>query len=63
LLADPDRVAIEGFGVWQEKKQYGKVSFGVVRSTFILDEQGIVIKVFPKANPDTNAQDILNFLQ
>lgn len=63
LLADPDRVAIEGFGVWQEKKQYGKISFGVVRSTFILDEQGVVIKVFPKANPDTNATDILNFLQ
>lgn len=62
LLADPDRVAIEGFGVWQEKKQYGKVSFGVVRSTFVLDEQGTVIKVFPKANPDTNAADILAFL-
>ena len=63
LLSDPDRVAIEAFGVWQEKKLYGKVSFGIVRSTFVLDETGTVIKVFPKANPDTNAQDILAFLQ
>ena len=62
LLSDPDLVAIQGFGVWQEKVMYGKKSFGVVRSTFVLDEEGTVIKVFEKAKPDTNAFEILEFL-
>ena len=59
LLSDPERKAIESFGVWQEKKLYGKVSMGVVRTTFIIDENGIVEKVMPKVKPDTNAIDIL----
>jgi peroxiredoxin Q/BCP len=62
LLSDPDRIAIEGFGVWQEKKLYGKISMGVVRTAFVLDEDGVVIKVFPKAKPDTNAAEILEYL-
>lgn len=62
LLSDPELKAIQGFGVWQEKKNYGKVSMGVVRSTFILDENGVVEKVFPKAKPDTNAAEILEYL-
>jgi len=62
LLADPERIAIEGFGVWQEKKLYGKVSMGVVRSTFILDQEGRVEKVMPKVKPDTNAAEILEYL-
>ncbi|MBQ5755085.1 MAG: thioredoxin-dependent thiol peroxidase [Oscillospiraceae bacterium] len=61
LLSDPELKAIQGFGVWQEKKNYGKVSMGVVRSTFILDENGVVEKVFPKAKPDTNAAEILEY--
>jgi peroxiredoxin Q/BCP len=48
--------------VWQEKKLYGKVSFGVVRTTFIIDENGIIEKVMPKVKPDTNAAEILEFL-
>ena len=59
LLSDPERVAIEAYGVWQEKKQYGKVSMGVVRTTFLIDEQGMVAKVMPKVKPDTNAAEIL----
>ena len=59
LLSDPERVAIEAYGVWQEKKQYGKVSMGVVRTTFLIDEQGNVAKVMPKVKPDTNAAEIL----
>lgn len=59
LLSDPDRIAIEAYGVWQEKKQYGKVAFGVVRTTFIIDENGNIEKVMPKVKPDTNAADIL----
>ena len=62
LLSDPDLEAIQAYGVWQEKKLYGKVSFGVVRTTFIIDENGIIEKVMPKVKPDTNAQEILEFL-
>ena len=62
LLSDPDRVAIESFGAWAEKKLYGKVSMGVVRCTFLIDEQGIVTHVMPKAKPDTNAAEILAML-
>ena len=62
LLSDPERAAIEGFGVWQEKKLYGKVSMGGVRSTFIIDEDGKVEKVMPKVKPDTNAAEILEYL-
>lgn len=59
LLSDPERVAIESYGVWQEKKLYGKVSMGVVRTTFIVDENGDILKVMPKVKPDTNAEEIL----
>ena len=59
LLSDPERIAIEAYGVWQEKKMYGKVSFGVVRTTFIIDEQGNIEKIMPKVKPDTNAAEIL----
>jgi peroxiredoxin Q/BCP len=62
LLSDPERQAIEAYGVWQEKKNYGKVSMGVVRSTFIIDEKGIIEKVMPKVKPDTNAAEILAYL-
>ena len=62
LLSDPERTAIESFGAWAEKKLYGKVSMGIVRCTFIIDEQGIVTHVMPKVKPDTNAQEILAML-
>ena len=60
LLSDPDLVAIQTYGVWQEKKLYGKTSFGVVRTTFIIDEAGKISAVMPKVKPDTNAGEILN---
>ncbi len=62
LLSDPDLIAIQAFGVWQEKKLYGKVSMGVVRSTFIISPDGTVEKVMPKVKPDTNAAEILEYL-
>ena len=62
LLSDPDRVAIDAFGVWSEKKLYGKLSFGVNRTTFLIDEQGIITHVMPKVKPDTNAAEILALL-
>lgn len=62
LISDPELVAIQAYGVWQEKKNYGKVSMGVVRSTFIIDENGMIEKVMPKVKPDTNAEEILAYL-
>ena len=59
LLSDPELSAIKAYGVWQEKKLYGKLGFGVVRTTFIIDEQGNIEKIMPKVKPDTNAQEIL----
>ncbi|MFY0942318.1 thioredoxin-dependent thiol peroxidase [Clostridioides difficile] len=63
LLSDPDLVAIKAFYVWKEKKMYGKTALGVVRATYIIDENGIIEKVFEKAKPDTNAQEILEYLE
>lgn len=63
LLSDPEHSVIEAFGAWQEKKNYGKVSFGTVRSTFVIDENGVIEKVMPKVKPDTNAAEILEYLR
>lgn len=62
LLSDPERHAIEAYDVWKEKKQYGKVSMGVVRTTYVIDEAGCIEKVMPKVKPDTNAAEILAYL-
>ena len=62
LLSDPELKAIQAYDVWQEKKMYGKVSMGVVRSSFIIDEKGMVEKVMEKVKPDTNAAEILEYL-
>ena len=62
LLSDPDHAVMERYGVWQEKKNYGKVSMGVVRSTYLINEEGIIEKVMPKVKPDTNAEEILAYL-
>ena len=62
LLADPQLEAIKAYDVWQEKKLYGKVSMGVVRTTYVIDENGMIEKVMPKVKPDTNAAEILAYL-
>ena len=62
LLSDPELQAIQAYDVWQEKKLYGKTSMGVVRTTYIIDEQGMIEKVMPKVKPDTNAAEILDYL-
>ena len=62
LLSDPELQVIQAYDVWQEKKLYGKVSMGVVRTTYIIDEQGNIEKVMPKVKPDTNAAEILDYL-
>ena len=63
LLSDPELIAIKAYDVLAEKKMCGKVSFGVVRSTYIIDENGMIIKAMPKVKPDTNAAEILQFLK
>ena len=63
LLSDPQLEAIQAYGVWQEKKLYGKVSMGVVRTTFVIDEAGVVAAVMPKVKPDTNAAEVLRLLK
>lgn len=62
LLSDPELQAIQAYGVWQEKKLYGKTSMGVVRTSFLIDEQGCIEKIMPKVKPDTNAAEILAYL-
>lgn len=59
LLSDTELSAIKAYDVWQEKKLYGKVSMGVVRTTFIIDEQGNIADIMPKVKPDTNAAEVL----
>lgn len=59
LLSDPDHAVTEAYGAWQEKKLYGKVSMGVVRSTFVIDEHGNIASVMPKVKPDTNVAEVL----
>ena len=63
LLSDPELQAIQAYGVWQEKKLYGKTSMGVVRTTFLINEEGNIEKVMPKVKPDTNAAEILAYLE
>lgn len=61
LLSDPELTAIQAYDVWKEKKMYGKVSMGVVRSAYIIDENGVIEKVMPKVKPDTNAEEVLKY--
>ena len=59
ILSDSELIAINAYGVWQEKKLYGKSTMGVVRTTFIIDESGVIQKIMPKVKPDTNAEEVL----
>jgi peroxiredoxin Q/BCP len=62
LVSDPDRDLIKGFGAWGMKKNYGKEYEGILRSTFILNGKGIIIKVFPNVKPADHAAEILALL-
>jgi peroxiredoxin Q/BCP len=62
LLSDPDHCVAEMFGAWGEKRSFGKTSMGIIRSTFVIDEQGKIIKVFPKVTPENHSQQVLEFL-
>lgn len=62
LLSDPKLQAIRDYDVWHEKKLYGKVSMGIVRTTYVIDEDGMIEKVFDKVKPEVNAIDVLDYL-
>jgi peroxiredoxin Q/BCP len=59
LLADPDHSTAEAYGVWVEKKNYGKTYMGIERSSFVLDADGNVLKVMRRVKPDEHAADVL----
>lgn len=63
LLSDPELIAIQAYDVWKEKKMYGKVSMGVVRSSYLIDENGIIEKVYEKVKPDMNATEMLKDME
>jgi peroxiredoxin Q/BCP len=63
LLSDMELQAIQAYDVWKEKKSYGKTSMGVVRSTYVIGEDGMIEKAMPKVKPDTNAAEILEYLK
>ena len=62
LLSDADLTVSKSYEVWQEKKLYGKTSFGVVRSTYIINEEGIITHALYKVKPDENAEQVLDLL-
>lgn len=62
LLSDTSLSAIKAYDVWKEKKLYGKIVFGVVRSTYVIGEDGVIEKTYAKVKPDTNAAEILRYL-
>ena len=59
LLSDTERKVIEAYDVWKEKKNYGKVSMGVVRTTYLIDEQGVIIKANDKVNAAEDPENML----
>ena len=63
LLSDPEFQILQAYDVWKEKKSSGKVTMGTVRTTYIIDAQGMIEKVMPKVKPDTNAEEVLTYLQ
>ena len=62
LLADPELEAIKAYDVWHEKNMYGKKTFGVVRTTYLIDEDGVIVKAFEKVKAKDNPAQMLNEL-
>ena len=63
LLSDTEKEVIQAYGVWQEKKNYGKVSMGVVRTTYLIDENGVIVKAFGKVKAADNPAQMLDALE
>ena len=63
LLSDPEHRVAEMYGAWGEKKLYGKASMGIIRSTFVIDEEGAILKVFRKVRVENHSQEVLAVLE
>ncbi|MEI7604403.1 MAG: thioredoxin-dependent thiol peroxidase [bacterium] len=63
LLADTEHIVSENYGVWMQKSMFGKKYMGIQRSTFLIDEKGIITKVWPKVNVLTHAKEVLESLK
>ena len=63
LLSDPDHQVAEIYGAWGEKKMYGRTYMGIIRSTYVIDEEGIIVKVFPKVRPKAHSEEVLMVLK
>jgi peroxiredoxin Q/BCP len=62
LLADESHQLAEQYGVWQEKTLFGKTAMGIVRTTYLIDPQGSIAKIFPNVNPKEHSQQVLETL-
>ena len=62
LLSDPDHQVAEMYGAWGEKKMYGRTFMGIIRSTVVIDEEGKILKVFPKVRPKNHSLEVLAVL-
>ena len=62
LLCDVDKAVANAYGVWKEKNMYGKQVMGIERTTFLIDEQGRIAKIFPKVKPAGHAAEVLDAL-
>ncbi|MEI6847730.1 MAG: thioredoxin-dependent thiol peroxidase [Chlorobiaceae bacterium] len=63
LVADSDKSIVEAYGVWGQKKFMGREYMGTSRVTYLINENGVIEKVWPKVNPDQHAEELLNYLQ
>ena len=62
LLSDPDRKIVDAYGVWKKKSLYGRTFLGIERTTFLIDPDGRITKIFPKVKVDQHAEDVLAVL-
>ena len=62
MLSDPDKVVLQAYDVWKEKSNYGKITMGVIRTTYLIDEEGIIIKSMGKVKAADNPQEMLEEL-
>jgi len=62
LLSDPEHFVLEKYGVWVKKKMYGKDYYGIKRTTFIIDENGRIVKIFSEVDPENHAEEVLKYL-
>jgi thioredoxin-dependent peroxiredoxin len=63
LLSDPEHRIADMYGAWGEKKLYGKSYMGIIRSTYVIDEEGKILKAFPKVDPKEHSQEVLAVLK